>query len=130
MENNKQDLMKLIQIKLPHMSKGQKIIAKYILEHYDKAAFMTANKLGTTIGVSESTVVRFAVVLGFNGYPKLQKSLQELIKSKLTLVQKMELSNDYITQENVLKSVLKADIENIKITLEKINHQTFEDIVN
>ncbi len=130
MENNKQDLMKLIQIKLPHMSKGQKIIAKYILEHYDKAAFMTANKLGTTIGVSESTVVRFAIVLGFNGYPKLQKSLQELIKSKLTLVQKMELSNDYITQENVLKSVLKADIENIKITLEKINHQTFEDIVN
>ncbi|MBU3161359.1 MurR/RpiR family transcriptional regulator [Clostridium frigoris] len=130
MENNKQDLMKLIQIKLPHMSKGQKIIAKYILEHYDKAAFMTANKLGAAIGVSESTVVRFAVVLGFNGYPKLQKSLQELIKSKLTLVQKMELSNDSITQENVLKSVLKADIENIKSTLEKINHQTFEDIVN
>ena len=130
MENNKQDLMKLIQIKLPHMSKGQKIIAKYILEHYDKAAFMTANKLGTTIGVSESTVVRFAVVLGFNGYPKLQKCLQELIKSKLTLVQKMELSNDYITQENVLKSVLKADIGNIKNTLEKINHQAFEDIVN
>jgi len=130
MEDNKQNLMRSIQIKLPHMSKGQKIIAKYILEHYDKAAFMTANKLGVTIGVSESTVVRFAVVLGFKGYPKLQKCLQELIKAKLTLSQKMELSDEHITQENVLESVLKADIENIKITLEKINHQTFENIVN
>jgi len=130
MENNKQNLLKYIQIKLPHLSKGQKMIAKYILEHYDKAAFMTAAKLGTTIGVSESTVVRFAIALGFKGYPKLQTCLQELIKSKLTIVQKMELSNDYVTQENALKSALKTDMGNIKTTLEKINYQTFEDIVN
>ena len=130
MENNKQDLMRSIQIKLPRLSKGQKLIAVYILEHYDKAAFMTAAKLGISIGVSESTVVRFASELGFSGYPKLQKSLQQLIRNKLTTVQRIELSNDYITQENALKNVLKADIENIKATLEKINYQTFEDIVN
>jgi len=130
MENNKQDLMRAIQIKLPHLSKGQKLIAIYILDHYDKAAFMTAAKLGISIGVSESTVVRFASELGFSGYPKLQKSLQQLIRTKLTTVQRIELSNDYITQENALKSVLKADMENIKATLEKINYQTFDEVVN
>jgi len=130
MENNKQDLMKSIQIKLPRLSKGQKLIARNILESNDKAAFMTADKLGISVGVSESTVVRFANELGFSGYPKLQKSLQELIRNKLTTVQRIELSNDFMTQENALKSVLKADMENIKATLEKINYQTFDDIVN
>jgi len=130
MENNKQDLMKSIKIKFQRLSKGQKLIAGYILEHYDKAAFMTAIKLGTSVGVSESTVVRFANKLGFSGYPELQKSFQELIKNKLTTVQRIELSNDFMTQENALKSVLKADMENIRATLEKINHQTFEDVVN
>ncbi|MCB2292114.1 MurR/RpiR family transcriptional regulator [Clostridium algoriphilum] len=130
MENNKQDLMRSIQIKFPRLSKGQKLIAEYILKHYDKAAFMTAAKLGISVGVSESTVVRFANELGFSGYPKLQKALQELIKNKLTTVQRIELSNDFMTQENALKGVLKADMENIRATLEKINHQTFEDIVN
>jgi len=130
MENNKQDLMRAIKMRLPRLSKGQKLIAAYILEHYDKAAFMTAGKLGTSIGVSESTVVRFANELGFSGYPKLQKSLQELIRNKLTSVQRIELSNDYMTQETALKGVLKADMENIKATLENINYQTFEDIVN
>ncbi|MBU3189295.1 MurR/RpiR family transcriptional regulator [Clostridium bowmanii] len=130
MENNKQDLMKSIQVKFPRLSKGQKLIAEYILKHYDKAAFMTAAKLGSSVGVSESTVVRFANELGFSGYPKLQKSLQELIKNKLTTVQRIELSNDFITQENALKGVLKADMENIRATLEKINHKTFEDVVN
>jgi len=130
MENNKQDLMRSIQVKFPRLSKGQKLIAEYILKHYDKAAFMTAAKLGSSVGVSESTVVRFANELGFTGYPKLQKSLQELIKNKLTTVQRIELSNDFITQENALKGVLKADMENIRATLEKINHKTFEDVVN
>ena len=130
MENNKQDLMKSIQIKLPRLSKGQKLIATYILKHYDKAAFMTADKLSSSIGVSESTVVRFAGELGFSGYPKLQKSLQQLIRDKLTTVQRIELSNDHMTQQNALKSVLKADMENIKTTLESINYQTFEDVVN
>ena len=91
-----QDLMRLIQVKFPKLSKGQKLIAEYILKNYDKAAFMTAAKLGNNVGVSESTVVRFATELGFSGYPKLQKALQELIKNKLTSVQRLELSNDFI----------------------------------
>ncbi|WP_315114787.1 MurR/RpiR family transcriptional regulator [uncultured Clostridium sp.] len=130
MEDNKQDLMRTIQTKFPRLSKGQKLIAEYILKHYDKAAFMTAAKLGTSVGVSESTVVRFANELGFSGYPKLQKALQELIKNKLTTVQRIELSNDFINQESALKSVLKSDMENIRATLEKINHVTFDEVVN
>ncbi|MBB6630154.1 MurR/RpiR family transcriptional regulator [Clostridium algidicarnis] len=129
MEDN-QDLMRTIQMKFPRLSKGQKLIAEYILKHYDKAAFMTAAKLGSSVGVSESTVVRFANELGFSGYPNLQKELQELIKNKLTTVQRIELANDFISEENALKGVLKADIENIRATLEKINHKTFEDVVN
>ena len=124
------ELMKLIQYKFPRLSKGQKLIAEYILKNYDKAAFMTAAKLGTSVGVSESTVVRFAIELGFSGYPKLQKSLQELIKNKLTTVQRLELNNDYISQGNVLKGVLKADMENIRATMEKIDYNSFEDVVN
>lgn len=129
MENNNQDLMRTIQVKFTRFSKGQKLIAEYILKHYDKAAFMTAAKLGISVGVSESTVVRFASELGFDGYPMLQKSLQELIKTKLTTVQRLELSNDYTSEENALKGVLKSDIENIRATLEKINPKTFEDVV-
>ncbi|MGG7177543.1 MurR/RpiR family transcriptional regulator [Clostridium paraputrificum] len=124
------DLMRLIQVKFPRLSKGQKLIAEYILKNYDKAAFMTAAKLGTSVGVSESTVVRFANELGFSGYPKLQKALQELIKNKLTTVQRLELSNDFISDGDALKGVLKADMENIRATLEKINPYTFEDVLN
>jgi DNA-binding MurR/RpiR family transcriptional regulator len=121
--------MRLIQGKFIRLSKGQKLIAEYILKYYDKAAFMTAAKLGTSVGVSESTVVRFAIELGFSGYPKLQKALQELIKNKLTTVQRLELRNDYFSDGDALKGVLKADMENIRATLEKINQNTFEDVV-
>ena len=124
------DLMRLIQVKFPRLSKGQKLIAEYILKNYDKAAFMTAAKLGISVGVSESTVVRFANELGFLGYPKLQKALQELIKNKLTTVQRLELSNDFASHGAALKGVLKADMENIRATLEKINPYTFEDVLN
>ncbi len=130
MEEIKQDLMRTIQMKFPRLSKGQKLIAEYILKHYDKAAFMTAAKLGNSVGVSESTVVRFANELGFSGYPRLQKALQELIKNKLTTVQRIELSNDFVSEESALKGVLKSDMENIRATLEKINQKTFEDVVN
>ncbi|MCM0648515.1 MurR/RpiR family transcriptional regulator [Clostridium swellfunianum] len=130
MEENKQDLMRTIQMKFPRLSKGQKLIAEYILKHYDKAAFMTAAKLGISVGVSESTVVRFANELGFSGYPKLQKALQELIKTRLTTVQRLELSNDFISEESALKGVLKSDMENIRATLEKINQKNFEEVVN
>ncbi len=129
-DENKQDLMRTIQMKFPRLSKGQKLIAEYILKHYDKAAFMTAAKLGTSVGVSESTVVRFANELGFSGYPKLQKALQELIKTRLTTVQRIELSNDYVSEESALRGVLKSDMENIRATLEKINHRNFEEVVN
>lgn len=130
MEQNRQDLIRLIQLKFPRLSKGQKLIAEYILKHYEKAAFMTAAKLGITVGVSESTVVRFANELGYSGYPTLQNALQELIKTKLTSVQRMELSGDYISEESALRSVLKSDIENIRSTLEKININTFEEVIN
>ena len=124
------DLMRLIQVKFPRLSKGQKLIAEYILKNYDKAAFMTAARLGNSVGVSESTVVRFANELGFSGYPKLQKALQELIKNKLTTVQRLELSNDFISDGDALRGVLKADMENIRATLEKINSHTFEQVLN
>ncbi|MDP4143985.1 MAG: MurR/RpiR family transcriptional regulator [Bacillota bacterium] len=130
MEDSKHDLMRTIQVKFPRLSKGQKLIAEYILKHYDKAAFMTAAKLGISVGVSESTVVRFANELGFSGYPKLQKALQELIKNKLTTVQRIELSNNFMSEENALKGVLKSDMENIRVTLEKINHRTFDEVIN
>ena len=134
MDNNLQDdskdLLRLIKSKYPRLSKGQKLISEYILKNYDKAAFMTAAKLGAAVGVSESTVVRFATELGFSGYPKLQKALQELIKNKLTTVQRLELSEEYSNVGYALKGVLKADIENIRSTLEKINYNTFEEVVN
>ncbi|MDU1412496.1 MAG: MurR/RpiR family transcriptional regulator [Clostridium sp.] len=126
MEENNIDLMRVIQTKFSRLSKGQKLIAEYILKHYDKAAFMTAAKLGTSVGVSESTVVRFANQLGFEGYPELQKALQELIKNKLTTAQRIELSNDYVVPNNALKGVLKSDMENIRATMEKINYEAFE----
>lgn len=130
LNENSKDLMRLIQARFSRLSKGQKLIAEYILKNYDKAAFMTAAKLGISVGVSESTVVRFANELGFSGYPKLQKALQELIKNKLTTVQRLELSNDYVSEGYALKGVLKADMENIRATLEKINYNTFEEVVN
>ena len=113
-ESEKKDLISLIQGKFSKLSKGQKIIAQFILVNYDKAAFMTAAKLGETVGVSESTVVRFANALGYSGYPLLQKSLQELIKTKLTTVQRVEMSKEYSSDFAILKKVLKADIENIQ----------------
>jgi DNA-binding MurR/RpiR family transcriptional regulator len=96
METKTQDLISKIQTSIPEFSKGQKLIADYIINHYDKAAFMTAAKLGEVVGVSESTVVRFAIEIGYDGYPKLQKVLQELIKSKLTSVQRIEVSSNRI----------------------------------
>ncbi len=123
------DLINIIQQKYDDFSKGQKLIANYIVNHYDKAAYVTAAKLGEIVGVSESTVVRFAIELGFDGYPKLQKVLQELIKSKLTAVQRIEVSSNRINEDNILKSVLQSDMDKIKITLEQIDNSDFNNIV-
>jgi DNA-binding MurR/RpiR family transcriptional regulator len=129
MENKTYDLIKRIQENLADMSKGQKLIANYIVNHYEKAAFMTAARLGEVVGVSESTVVRFAIELGYDGYPKLQKVLQELIKSKLTSVQRIEVSSNRISEDNVLRSVLQSDMEKLKMTLEEIDQGEFNRIV-
>lgn len=123
------DLINIIQQKYDDFSKGQKLIANYIVNHYDKAAYVTAAKLGEICGVSESTVVRFAIELGLDGYPKLQKVLQELIKSKLTSVQRIEVSSNRINEDNILKSVLQSDMDKIKITLEQVDHTDFNNIV-
>ena len=96
------DILSTIQNQIHTFSKGQKLIANYILESYDKAAFMTASKLGKTVSVSESTVVRFAVELGFDGYPSMQKTLQELVRNKLTSVQRIEVANDRIGNQDVV----------------------------
>lgn len=129
MEGKIHELMNRMQEKMHEFSKGQKLIANYIINHYDKAAFMTAAKLGEVVGVSESTVVRFAIELGFDGYPKLQKVLQELIKSKLTAVQRIEVSSNRINENNILKSVLQSDMEKIKLTLEEIDPDSFNKMV-
>ena len=126
----KRDLLKDIQRIIPDLSKGQKSIAQYISEHYDKAAYMTASKLGLITNVSESTVVRFAVELGFEGYPQLQRELQELIRNKLTSMQRIEVSEDRIGDHDVLKKVLNSDVEKIKKTLFEISRVDFEGAVD
>ncbi len=118
-------LLTRIDLMMNSFSKGQKRIALYIEEHYDKAAFMTASKLGETVGVSESTVVRFATELGYDGYPKLQKAMQEMIRNKLTSVQRIEVTSSRIGDENVLDSVLNQDIEKIRRTIEETSREDF-----
>ena len=112
------DILSLISGESGKFSKGQKLIAKYILENYDKAAFMTAGRLGKTVGISESTVVRFAAQLGFEGYPDMRKALQDMIRYRLTSVQRIEVAKEQISDTNVLKSVLESDMEKIQSSLE------------
>ena len=124
------DLLKHIEEGMPSFSKGQKLIASYILAHYEKAAYMTASKLGGTVGISESTVVRFAIELGYEGYPEFQHALQKMIRSRLTSFQRMEVTNDLIGQGDVLDKVLLSDMEKIRHTMEEIDHASFEEVVN
>lgn len=123
-------LLTKIDLMMNSFSKGQKKIAIYIEEHYDKAAFMTASKLGETVGVSESTVVRFATELGYDGYPKLQKAMQEMIRNKLTSVQRIEVTSSRIGNSNVLDSVLNQDIDKIRRTIEETSHEDFNKAVD
>lgn len=126
----KRNLIAMIEEGMPTFSKGQKRIANYILEHYDKAAYMTASKMGALVGVSESTVVRFAIELGFEGYPEMQKSLQELIRMKLTSVQRVEVTNSLIGEGDVLEKILMSDAEKIRRTLEEVDREAFEAAVD
>ncbi len=122
-------LIETLTNKYPTFSKGQKLIADFILKHYDKAAFMTAAKLGATVDVSESTVVRFAIEVGYDGYPKLQKALRDVVKSKLTSAQRLEVSSTQIDSDSVLKTVLQSDLNKIRLTLEDADTDTFNAIV-
>ncbi|NLM04767.1 MAG: MurR/RpiR family transcriptional regulator [Clostridiales bacterium] len=130
MIEDKKDLIEEIERIYPKLSKGQKLIAQYIIDNYDKAAFMTASKLSKMVGVSESTVVRFANTLGFDGYPQLQKALQDIIKIKLTTVQRVEMARDYSNEETILEKIFTSDIDNIRATQEQLDKKTFQKIVD
>ena len=125
----KNDILNYIEENAERFSKGQRQIATYIKEHYDKAAYMTAAKLGREVGVSESTVVRFVMELGFEGYPDFQKSLRELIRAKLTAVQRVEVTNNLIGEGDVLEKVLYSDVDKIKRTVEGIDRDSFNEAV-
>ena len=121
----KDDILSILEENGSSFSKGQRKIAGYITESYDKAAFMTASRLGKTVGVSESTVVRFAMELGFDGYPEMQKAMQEMVMNRLTSVQRIEVANDRIGNQDVLTKVLQADAEKLRQTAETINCDHF-----
>ena len=123
------DLLKTLSDRMPSFSKGQRSIASYVLEHYEKAAYLTASRLGALVGVSESTVVRFAIELGFEGYPEFQRALQKMIRSRLTSFQRMEVTNSLIGEGEVLDKVLLSDIDKIRRTMEEIDHASFEEAV-
>ena len=123
------DLLLIIKEKIPELSKNHKLIARFIIDHYEKAAFMTAGTLSQNVGVSKSTVVRFASRLGFAGYPELQKALQNLIRSKLTAVQRIQVTSSRMGGADVLKKVLGDDIGRIRSTLEEVDKETFDQVV-
>ena len=120
------DLLSKLETSYKTMSKGQKRITDYILSNYDKAAFMTASKLGSIAGVSESTVVRFAFDMGYDGYPAFSAALQDMIRTKLTAVQRMEIATNRIDDGNVLGTVLQSDMDNLRKTLETIDADVFQ----
>ena len=123
---NTNKLLNKIDKNYEQMSKGPKLLADYILKNYDKAVFLTAAKLGKVVGVSESTVVRFATQLGYQGYPGFQKALEELVRNKLNSIQRMEVTYGRISQSEILASVLQSDIEKIKLTLANMDQNAFE----
>jgi len=126
----KKDILRMIEDNMDGFSKGQRQIARFLLAHYDKAAYMTAAKLGSEVSVSESTVVRFVMELGYAGYPEFQKALQDLIRTKLTSFQRMEVTNHLIGNGDVLEKVLMSDVDKIKRTLEGVSHTDFEGAVD
>lgn len=124
------NLLGEIETRMPTFSKGQKLISNYVLDHYDKAAYMTASRLGSIVHVSESTVVRFAIELGFAGYPEFQHALQELVRTHLTSFQRMEVTNSLIGDGDILSKVLLGDTEKIKRTLDEIDRSAFNGAVD
>ncbi len=123
------DILTAIEEKLPSLSRGKKRIAQYILEEFDRAAFLTANVLGKTVQVSESTVVRFAMELGYDGYPEMQKALQQMLRNRLTNVQRIEAGETHLQQEDPVSAVLQADIERIRKTVDALDREAFQGAV-
>ena len=121
----KQNLLQQMTARMSEFSKGQRLIAQYILQHYDRAAFMTASRLGALVEVSESTVVRFANELGFAGYPEMQRALQELARTNLTAAQRMEVADNLMDRDNILDKILLGDADKIRHTLEAIDREAF-----
>lgn len=123
------DLIRILKDRKSTLSKSHRMIADYILNNYEKAAFMTASKLGDAVGVSESTVIRFALLLGYEGYPQLQDALIKTAHNKMTIVQRMEVTKSRIGENDVLSSVLQSDMDKIRLTLEKLDINTFNTVV-
>ena len=123
------DILSVLQQRASTFSKGQRVLANYITEAYDKAAFMTASRLGKTVGVSESTVVRFAVELGYDGYPSMQKAMQEMVLNRLTSVQRIEVANDRIGNQDVVSMVLQSDADKLRQTAELVSRDEFRTAV-
>lgn len=123
--SNTNDLKNRINERYSKMSKGQKLLANYITDYYDKAVFLTASRLGDVVGVSESTVVRFAAQLGYKGYPDFQRALEEMVHQKLSSVERIKEASAKTNQSGILESVLLSDIEKIKGTLRKIDPNAF-----
>lgn len=124
------DILVQLQSSSVTFSKGQRAIAKYITQSYDKAAFMTASKLGKTVGVSESTVVRFAVELGYDGYPSMQKAMQEMVLNRLTAVQRMGVASDRMADQDVVSMVLQSDADKLRRTAEMVSREDFKAAVD
>lgn len=122
-----ESIIELISDRLPHMSKGHKAIANYIIESYDQAAYMTAAKLGEQTGVSESTVVRFTMELGFEGYPHFQAALKEELKSKLTSVQRLNYTERFDDDAQAVRDIMKGDMDNLKETIANLDDQSMAD---
>ena len=123
-------ILHIIESNMSGFSKGQKRIASYILENYDKAAFMTASKLGKLVGVSESTVVRFASELGYDGYPSMQRALQEMIRSRLTSTQRIQAGGDRLSGQDVLGAVLQSDIDKLRVAVDEADRAEFDKVVS
>ena len=124
------DVLSLIRKNMDTFSKRQRAIANFIMDNYDKAAFMTASRLGKAINVSESTVVRFAAELGYEGYPEMQRALQEMIRNKLTSIQRIEVTNDRLGSSDILSAVMQSDIEKLRMSIDTVNHEQFQAAVD
>ncbi|MGN0577540.1 MAG: MurR/RpiR family transcriptional regulator [Ruminiclostridium sp.] len=123
-------LLAKIESRMSDFSKSQRYLANYIIEHYEKAAFMTAAKLGAAVNVSESTVVRFAIEMGFEGYPEMQRALQNYSRNRLTTLQRLDIANDRFSGANLLKNVLSQDMERIRTTLENVSEEDFQKAID